>query len=287
MAFNGLYDFDVIPYAGDLTKYGQGPGHQWFDFYGDQNEETEPEEETEEETEAPVDPGTYQQQQGGPDGGRGQNSHPTDLRSFDSIADYFNDPDVQKNGRALMDMIAGASPTLSGFNMATGGYNGAGPQIPAFGMNDAVADEIAQAAAGGGYSGGYSGGASSPAESYSGGDWSGPAADPNAGDGEQGGLGGNRDGGWRDGGRINTSALPPPRFIRGPGDGRSDSVPAFANGGMKGRVRVSDGEFVWPADTVSAMGNGSSEAGARRLGQMAQQLRQQHMARMSALPPPR
>lgn len=264
-AFNGLYDFDVIPYAGDLTKYGQGPGHQWFDFYGDQNEEEEPEEETE----APVDPGTYQQQQGGPDGGRGQNSHPTDLRSFDSIADYFNDPDVQKNGRALLDMALGVSPTAAALGWGGMGGTPMGPQIPAFGMNDAVADEIAQAAAGGG--GGY-GGSNDPSQDR--------GVDPT------GGGSANPDGGYADGGMYR-GALPPPRFIRGPGDGRSDSVPAFANGGMKGRVRVSDGEFVWPADTVSAMGNGSSEAGARRLGQMAQTLRQQHMARMSALPPPR
>lgn len=73
-----------------------------------------------------------------------------DHRSFAGLGDYFNDPDVQKNGRALMDMMMGASPILSGFNMATGGYQGMGPQIPAFGMNDAVADEIAQAAGGGG-----------------------------------------------------------------------------------------------------------------------------------------
>ena len=99
--------------------------------------------------------GTEQQQNGGPDGGRGQsgNSHPTDLRAFDSIGDYFNDLDVQKNGRALMDMVMGvANP---GMQAATGnglfsGSNSIGPQIPSFGINDAVADEIAQAAQGGG-----------------------------------------------------------------------------------------------------------------------------------------
>lgn len=90
-------------------------------------------------------------------GDRVGNTDPSrDLRSFNSVGDYFNDPDVQKNGRALMDMITGASPSMSGFNMATGGYAGMGPQVPAFGINDAVADEIAQAAQGGG--GGGSGG---------------------------------------------------------------------------------------------------------------------------------
>lgn len=52
------------------------------------------------------------------------------------------------------------------------------------------------------------------------------------------------------------------------------------------QAHLSNGEFVWPADTVSAIGRGSSEAGAQRLGQAAQAIRQQHMARMSALPPP-
>lgn len=258
MAFKGLYDFDVIPYAGDITEYGQGPGHRWFDFYGEQDEE--PGEETEEEE--TVDHGTEQQQGGGPDGG--QNSHPTDLRAFDSIGDYFNDPDVQKNGRALMDMIAGVTSLGNLTGMGGMSKEQFGPNLPAGGMPGPSV--------------------SSPAEAYSGGDWSGPAGDPNAGDGEQGGLGGNRDGGYRDGGPIH--ALPPPRFIRGPGDGRSDSVRAFANGGMNREVRLSNGEFVWPADTVSAIGRGSSEAGAQKLGQAAQQIRQQHMARMSALPPP-
>lgn len=89
------------------------------------------------------------QQLGGDRMGNDPRGDSRDHRSFAGLGDYFGDPDVQKNGRALMDMVMGASTTLSGFNMATGGYNGMGPQIPAFGMNDAVADEIAQAAAGG------------------------------------------------------------------------------------------------------------------------------------------
>jgi hypothetical protein len=91
----------------------------------------------------------------------GGEANPTDIRgnsrdhrSFDSLGDYFNDPDVQKNGRALLDMITGTSPSMVGLNMATGGFAGMGPQMPAFGMRDAVADEIAEAAGGGGFSGG-------------------------------------------------------------------------------------------------------------------------------------
>lgn len=86
-----------------------------------------------------------------PGGERGlAGSHPTDLRSFDSLGDFFNDPGVQKDGRALMDMITGVSPSLVGANMVSGGFQGMGPQMPSFGINDAVADEIGSAAMGSG-----------------------------------------------------------------------------------------------------------------------------------------
>jgi hypothetical protein len=54
----------------------------------------------------------------------------------------------------------------------------------------------------------------------------------------------------------------PPRFLRGPGDGVSDSIPADL-GGQK--AALADGEFIVPARHVSELGNGSSEAGARKL----------------------
>lgn len=54
------------------------------------------------------------------------------------------------------------------------------------------------------------------------------------------------------------------RFLRGGGDGVSDSIPAkFAETGKP--ARLADGEFVLDARTVSEIGNGSSEAGARKL----------------------
>jgi len=60
-------------------------------------------------------------------------------------------------------------------------------------------------------------------------------------------------GGYSDGGRL----------LRGPGDGVSDSIPAtIAN---KQPARLADGEFVVPARIVSELGNGSTEAGARKL----------------------
>jgi len=53
------------------------------------------------------------------------------------------------------------------------------------------------------------------------------------------------------------------RLLRGPGDGVSDDIPAtIAN---KRPARLADGEFVVPARIVSELGNGSTEAGARKL----------------------
>ena len=53
------------------------------------------------------------------------------------------------------------------------------------------------------------------------------------------------------------------RLLRGPGDGVSDSIPASI--GNKRPARLADGEFVVPARIVSELGNGSTEAGARKL----------------------
>jgi hypothetical protein len=53
------------------------------------------------------------------------------------------------------------------------------------------------------------------------------------------------------------------RLLRGPGDGVSDSIPAVI--GQRRPARLADGEFVIPARIVSELGNGSTEAGARKL----------------------
>ena len=53
------------------------------------------------------------------------------------------------------------------------------------------------------------------------------------------------------------------RLLKGPGDGVSDSIPAMI--GNKRPARLADGEFVVPARIVSELGNGSTEAGARKL----------------------
>jgi hypothetical protein len=68
-------------------------------------------------------------------------------------------------------------------------------------------------------------------------------------------------GGYSDGGRM----------LRGPGDGMSDSIPGVI--GNKQPARLADGEFVVPADVVSHLGNGSTDAGAKRLYGMMDKVR--------------
>jgi len=71
----------------------------------------------------------------------------------------------------------------------------------------------------------------------------------------------NASGGYMPGG---IAMLAKGRYLRGNGDGVSDSIPArFAGSGQE--ARLADGEFVIPARVVSELGNGSSDAGARKL----------------------
>ena len=68
-------------------------------------------------------------------------------------------------------------------------------------------------------------------------------------------------GGYSDGGRL----------LKGPGDGVSDSIPAMI--GKRQPARLADGEFVIPARIVSELGNGSTEAGARKLYAMMDRIK--------------
>lgn len=66
------------------------------------------------------------------------------------------------------------------------------------------------------------------------------------------------------------------RYVKGDGDGTSDSVPAM----------LASGEFVIPADVVSGLGNGDNDAGAKVLDQFMQVIRQhKRSADPSELPP--
>ena len=83
------------------------------------------------------------------------------------------------------------------------------------------------------------------------------------------------------GGRVPSTsgltALAGGRFLQGPGDGTSDSIPAVI--GTKQPARLADGEFVVDARTVSELGNGSSKAGAQKLYAMMDRV---HKARKKA-----
>ena len=77
-------------------------------------------------------------------------------------------------------------------------------------------------------------------------------------------YGGGGSGGFAQGGMSNLGDYSDGgRLLRGPGDGISDSIPAMI--GKKQPARLADGEFVVPARIVSELGNGSTEAGARKL----------------------
>jgi hypothetical protein len=67
------------------------------------------------------------------------------------------------------------------------------------------------------------------------------------------------------------------RMLKGPGDGMSDSIPASISG--KRPARLADGEFVVPADVVSHLGNGSTDAGAKQLYAMMNKVRQARTGR--------
>lgn len=66
------------------------------------------------------------------------------------------------------------------------------------------------------------------------------------------------------------------RYLRGPGDGMSDDIHAFIEGGSTENqpARLARNEFVIPADVVSDLGNGSSDAGADQLYAMMERVRE-------------
>jgi hypothetical protein len=74
------------------------------------------------------------------------------------------------------------------------------------------------------------------------------------------------------GGDANTPFMARGGYLDGPGDGLSDSIPATIEG--KQPARLADGEFVISSDVVSALGNGSSKAGAKHLYAMMDRVRQ-------------
>jgi hypothetical protein len=78
--------------------------------------------------------------------------------------------------------------------------------------------------------------------------------------------------GYNEGGDVYAAAG---RYLEGPGDGMSDSITAQIDhgGGKTQPARLARGEFVVPADVVSDLGNGSSNAGAQKLYDMMKKIR--------------
>jgi hypothetical protein len=91
------------------------------------------------------------------------------------------------------------------------------------------------------------------------------------GDIEEAAAGGSI-GGYSDGGRM----------LKGPGDGMSDSIPATI--GKRQPARLADGEFVVPADVVSHLGNGSTDAGAKKLYSMMDKIRRARTGKKKQAP---
>ena len=73
-------------------------------------------------------------------------------------------------------------------------------------------------------------------------------------------------------GEFDQNAMVDEGMLNGPGDGMDDMIPATLEGEQD--VVLSDGEFIVPADVVSGLGNGSSDAGADALYEMMDRVRE-------------
>jgi hypothetical protein len=152
-----------------------------------------------------------------------------------AISDAYNysyDPTTQQYTRL-------ASPPAPGVAAPSQSFDGGGGGVDGVGMGDGAVGGAGDVGGGGGSHG--LGGDGSP------GGWA------DGGLAALAGGGASHLGDYSDGGRL----------LRGPGDGVSDSIPAVI--GQRRPARLADGEFVVPARIVSELGNGSTEAGARKL----------------------
>jgi hypothetical protein len=150
-------------------------------------------------------------------------------------------------------MAAYSNPeTPAAYTPTGGGYTGM-----SYGSDSGSSD-------GGGSSGAFSGGFGGGSSDARGGYLSDGKFDQRPSNMADGGLSSLQYnlGSYSDGGRL----------LKGPGDGVSDDIPAVI--GDKQPARLADGEFVVPARIVSELGNGSTEAGARKLYAMMDRVQQ-------------
>jgi hypothetical protein len=155
-----------------------------------------------------------------------------------AISDAYNysyDPTTQQYTRLASPPAPGVAAPSQSFDGGGGGVDG----VDGVGMGDGAVGGAGDVGGGGGSHG--LGGDGSP------GGWA------DGGLAALAGGGASHLGDYSDGGRL----------LRGPGDGVSDSIPAVI--GRRRPARLADGEFVIPARIVSELGNGSTEAGARKL----------------------
>lgn len=167
-------------------------------------------------------------------------------------------------GIAANPMGRDPSQAQAGMGIGFGGFAGAdgvGRSAPGSAHGDSAGGDS------GGPSGGSAAGAGARGGMGFGGTGSGVGGDSGGGGGsrgDSGGFGGRAGPGFAQGGLGDLGGYSDGgRLLRGPGDGVSDSIPA--NIGGKRPARLADGEFVVPARIVSELGNGSTEAGARKL----------------------
>ncbi len=74
---------------------------------------------------------------------------------------------------------------------------------------------------------------------------------------------------------LRKTHMTPPGKVSGAGGGQDDAIPA----------KLSDGEFVTPADVVAHLGDGSTDAGAKKLTQMNNTVRAHKVSKGSGYPP--
>ena len=270
---NGAADTNVDPMTGEM-KFAEGgettikydPGKQQYEIIKQSQSRS---------------PTTHELIGGGADGGGGGSSGASGSTSGSSGYGDFGLGAIGA-GQALSsygDILGGLAP---------GGMLAAaiGSGLMASGIGQLGAAENAAASMGGDFAGhagldagsfgygadagwgaGDQGGWGGDAGADGGGDGGGGGGDGGGGGGDGGGGGEARGGlmhAYAAGGGYNLGDYSDGgRLLRGPGDGVSDSIPATI--GKKQPARLADGEFVVPARIVSELGNGSTEAGARKL----------------------
>lgn len=72
-------------------------------------------------------------------------------------------------------------------------------------------------------------------------------------------------------GEVDDTAARSSGMLKGPGDGMDDRIPAKVEGGQD--VLLANNEYIVPADVISALGNGSSDAGAEHMDKMLERVR--------------